>query len=112
MGKDDVKKQKEKVDEVEKVEKVDKDWQEWEDKYKRALADYQNLEKRVAEERKNWIALANKELLLRLLPILDTLMLASAHSQDQGLQVSIRQFLDVLRNEGVTKIETVGKEFD
>src|SRR6266699_1471361 len=86
--------------------------QESEDKYRRALADYQNLQKRVQEERLALIQAANKELLLRLLPVLDTLELANKHVQDKGLQVSIGQFLDTLKAEGVTKIETVGKEFD
>ena len=83
-----------------------------ENSYKRALADYQNLQKRVAEERSDWLKIANRELLLRLLPILDTLMLARNHSQDQGLQVSVNQFLDVLKSEGVIRIETKDKEFD
>lgn len=85
---------------------------ELEDQLKRVLADYQNLEKRVAEERKEWIKSANKELILRLLPVLDTLMLVSNHVQDEGLRLSIQQFLDVLRNEGVERIETVGCEFN
>lgn len=85
---------------------------ELEDKYKRALADYQNLEKRVREERADWIKTANKELLLRLLPILDTLILAKKHSKDQSLTVSTGLFLDTLKAEGVEKIETIGKEFD
>src|SRR6266581_2556132 len=86
--------------------------QESEDKYRRALADYQNLQKRVQEERLGLIQSANKELLVRLLPVLDTLELASKHVEDKGLQVTIGQFLDTLKSEGVTKIETVGKEFD
>lgn len=85
---------------------------EFEDKYKRALADYQNLEKRVREERVDWLKTANKEMILRLLPILDTLMLAQKHSKDQSLAVSIGLFLDTLKAEGVEKIETNGKEFD
>jgi molecular chaperone GrpE len=87
-------------------------YQELENKYKRALADYQNLEKRVREERVGLIKLANRELLLRLLPILYTLLLAQQHSNDQSLAVSIQQFLDALKDEGAAKIETIGKEFD
>ncbi len=83
-----------------------------ENNYKRALADYQNLEKRVREEKSNWIKVANKELLLRILPILDTLLFASVHSKDQSLTVSIQQFLDVLKSEGVERVKTVGEEFD
>lgn len=83
-----------------------------EGKYKRALADYQNLQRRAQEDRLHWMQSANQDLLLRLLPVLDTLMLASKHIQDQGLTVSINQFLDTLKTEGVTKVETVGNDFD
>jgi molecular chaperone GrpE len=47
-----------------------------------------------------------------LLPVFDTLVLANQHVQNDGLQVSINQFLDTLKSEGVTKIDTVGREFD
>ncbi len=83
-----------------------------ENQVKRVLADYQNLQKRTVEQRGEWIMTANKDLLLRLLPVLDTLILASKHSQDKSLQVSIQQFLVVLQSEGVKKIETIGKMFD
>lgn len=83
-----------------------------ENNYKRALADYQNLQKRVQEEKSEWVRSANKELLLRILTVLDTLILAQQHVQDQGLQISVQQFLDVLKGEGVTRIETAGKEFN
>ena len=83
-----------------------------ENQVKRVLADYQNLEKRVAEQRREWIVNANRDLLLRLLPILDTLILASKHSEDKSLQVSIQQFLVVLESESIKKIETTGKMFD
>ena len=85
---------------------------ELENQTKRTLADYQNLEKRVDVEKREWILISNKNLLLRLLPILDTLMLASKNSQDQSLQVSVNQFLDVLKSEGVIRIETKDKDFD
>jgi molecular chaperone GrpE len=85
---------------------------EFEAKYKRALADYQNLEKRVAEQRIDLIQGANKDLLLRLLPVLDTLILAQQHASDKTIEVSVNHFLDILKSEGVTRIETVGKAFD
>ena len=83
-----------------------------EDQLKRALADYQNLEKRVQNEKRDWILSANKSLILKLLPILDTLFLAQKHIQDEGLTLSIQNFLDILKEEGVEKIETKDKQFD
>src|SRR3990170_987228 len=105
------KKKKEAKEEKEQDE-CKKNLEELENQVKRTLADYQNLEKRTMDDRKNWIALANKELLLRLLPVLDTLIMAQKHNNDQSLKVSIKQFEDVLKNEGVVRIETLGYDFD
>jgi molecular chaperone GrpE len=85
---------------------------QFENQYKRSMADYQNLEKRIAEEKRAWIKAANKNLLLQLLPGLDSLLLAEKHTQDEGVKLSIKHFLDILENAGVTKIETVDKDFD
>ncbi len=83
-----------------------------ENQLKRALADYQNLEKRIQTEKQDWIRLANKDLLLRLLPGLDSLLLAEKHTEDEGVKISIKHFLDIFTEIGVQKIETVGKDFD
>lgn len=97
---------------VAELEELHSKLEESESKYRRALADYHNLQKRVSEEKQDWVRSSNKELLLRLLPVLDTLELANKHINDQGLKVSINQFLDILKVEGVTKIKTVGEVFD
>lgn len=100
------------VEERDEYEELEQRAQEWEEKYKRALADYQNLVKRVQEEKADWIRSANRELLLRILPLLDTLILAGQHSEDQTLKVTLQQFLDLLKAEGVERIKTDGKDFD
>ena len=101
-----------KHEETKKQNEENKEFANLENQLKRALADYQNLEKRIAEEKSSWIKAANKNLLLKLLPGLDSLLLAEKHTQDEGVKLSIKHFLDILENEGVKKIETVGKVFD
>lgn len=86
--------------------------QELEDKYKRALADYQNLQRRTLEEKREWARLSNKDLILKILPILDTLMLAEKHTKDQNFVLTVQQFLHALEEEGVKRIKTVGEEFN
>ena len=86
--------------------------EELENQVKRIFADYQNLEKRVANERREWLIKANKDLILRLLPAIDFLLLSSEHIEDEGLKLSIQQFFDILKEEGVEKIETQGRDFD
>jgi molecular chaperone GrpE len=101
------------VDEaIDETEILKQQVEDTENKYKRALADYQNLQKRSLEDRQEWIRTANKDLLLRILTVFDTLVLASKHSDDKNLQVSINHFLDILKSEGVTRIKTEGEKFD
>lgn len=98
--------------ERERIQELEEKVKDFEEKWKRAVADYQNQEKWVREQRAEWIRSANKDLLLRILPILDTLIIAQQHSSDQSLQVSINQFTSILKEEGVVRIETAGKVFD
>ena len=105
---DDVEEQVELEEDTDLLQKLE----QAENKFKRALADYQNLEKRALEDRREWIRSANKDILLRLLPILDTLILAQKHDKNKTLEISINQFLDVLKSEGVVKIDTIGQIFD
>lgn len=86
--------------------------EELENQNRRVLADYRNLENRAQNERAEWILKANKELLLNFLPVLDTLIQANKHSKDQSLVLSLQQFLDILKKEGVEKIKTEGESFD
>lgn len=95
-----------------RVSELEQEITEIESKYKRALADYQNLEKRVLQDKAEWLKLTNRDLLLHFLPVLDTLILAYTHSKNDALKVSIMQFRDVLKSEGLTKIEAVGEKFD
>lgn len=86
---------------------------EWEEKYKRALADYQNLERRTAQERKAYIALANRELMEQLLEPLDFMGKAVEHLQDKGVQMVIDRFHAVLAEQGLEEIHIKkGDQFD
>lgn len=81
----------------------------------RALADYQNLEKRVASEKEVWVKYAGAEILSGFLPVLDTLKLAlksSPEESKQGLALSIKQFENVLADLGVAPVVAVGRLFD
>ena len=85
---------------------------ELEEKLKRALADYHNLEKRIEEERKLLSKLSASLLIEKLLPILDNLEQAQSHFNDQGLEIVLKQFRDILQTEGVEEIPAVGVQFD
>lgn len=96
----------------EKSEELERQELVFENQLRKALADYQNLEKRVALEKEELIRSANRGLILRLLPALDTLLLADKHTQDEGLRLSVKQIFDTLEKEGLKKIETKDQEFN
>lgn len=84
----------------------------WKNKYLRALADYQNLEKRVKVAREDEVKYASGNILLKILPVLDILEQVSKANSDQGLILALKQFYEVLTRENVQKIEVLGNEFD
>lgn len=81
-------------------------------KYLRALADYQNLEKRIYDERGELFKNANKNLILKLLPFLDSLNKAEVFIKDNGLKIVKEQFQKTLQEEGLEELDVLGKEFD
>ncbi len=79
----------------------------------RALADYDNLRKRTEGEKEVWTQIASKNLIVRLLPVLDTLESAQRHLEDQGLAIAINEFKKVLEEEGLEEIKPgKGDKFD
>jgi molecular chaperone GrpE len=81
-------------------------------KWKRAVADYRNLERRVNDQQRAVVKFANALLIEKLLAVGDDLERANEHLQDGGLKLIIDRFKDILKSEGVDMIETQDKEFD
>ncbi|MGE5041350.1 MAG: nucleotide exchange factor GrpE [Candidatus Levyibacteriota bacterium] len=95
-----------------KVELLEARITELEDQLKRAVADYRNLEVRQREEKIEFVKYANKNLIESLLPAFDTLLLAEKYTQDENFKVTVKHVLDVLKNAGIERIGTNGKQFD
>lgn len=83
-----------------------------ENKWKRALADYDNLQKRIGREKEEFIKFATCVLIDKILAVLSDLERAQAHLKDQGLELAIGKLKDVLKKEGLEEIEVSGKKFD
>jgi len=75
-----------------------------EENWKRALADYQNLLRRVEADKTQFAKFANANLIARLLPSLDIINLAASHSPDLGVQMAAKQFDQALKDEGLENI--------
>ncbi|MBI4226093.1 nucleotide exchange factor GrpE [Candidatus Roizmanbacteria bacterium] len=96
----------------EELEKTKKDSEDYKNKYLRALADYQNYEKRVSDEKIQTGQIATTGLLLKLLPFLDHLEKAEVFIKDQGLKMIKDKFYEMLHDIGLEEIQVLGKPFD
>jgi molecular chaperone GrpE len=84
-----------------------------EDQLKRAVADYQNLEKRVTEGRSELSKWATGDLITRILPTLDhldTALKGAEESQEKsgwltGVELAVKEMKRVLEEEGLTPVQ-------
>ncbi len=95
-----------------KKAKVDQKLEDFENRFKRVLADYTNLEKRIEREKSDFIKLANAQILDKLLPVLDDLELCEKHLKDKGVSLVYNRFREVLQSEGVGEIKALGEKFN
>ncbi len=109
---------------LEKLEKeleiAKKSAQEHLDGWKRAQADYVNLKRRVENDITDLAAFANADLISKLLPVLDNFRRAFIHIPKEkeeddwvkGIKQVEKQLEDILKSEGLEKIDILGKEAD
>ncbi|MGH7814483.1 MAG: nucleotide exchange factor GrpE [Candidatus Binataceae bacterium] len=98
----------------------DQEIAEFKDKYLRALADGENVRKRIRQQSEETIRLQREALLHDLLPVADNLERAveaarggsDAGAIAQGIEMVLRSLLDFLRANGVTPIVSIGEAFD
>jgi len=90
------------------------------DKRLRALAEADNLKKRLIKEKEEFVKFAAEGVLADLLPVLDNLDLALAHGRSvaackdvvQGVDMTRKAFLDILARHGLEPCCRVGEEFN
>ena len=88
-------------------------------KWKRALADYQNLQKETAKEKAEFVKFANSAILMEILPVYENLKTSLEHADEnnhdawlKGIKHVIKQFENILKDNGVEIINPVDSEFN
>ncbi|MEK7663943.1 MAG: nucleotide exchange factor GrpE [Patescibacteria group bacterium] len=107
------------VSEIEASE-LEKKCQEYLNNWKRAQADFENYKKDEAERAGYLIKYAKEDIILNILPILDSIDLAKKQMPgdiknkgwSEGFLQIQTQIKDFLRREGIVQIETIGQPFD
>lgn len=93
---------------------------EYFDKWLRLRAEFENFKKRVQKEKTDLMKFGNESLLKALLPVLDNLARAIDHGKGPGGNASLiagveltqKQFLNILEKFGVKPISAIGEVFD
>lgn len=107
------------IDNTEEIKNLEGRVASLEDLLKRAVADYQNLEKRVHEDSMSVVNRSRAELLKKMVPVLDHLEAAlnGADEEDRqsgwlkGVELAVKELNQVLSSEGLGRIEADG-QFD
>jgi molecular chaperone GrpE len=89
------------------------------ERYLRLAADFDNFRKRTAQELGRRAAAQKESFIRDLLPVIDNLERAVGHGAPdatdalrQGVQMTLRQFVQVMREHGFEPREDVGRSFD
>ena len=80
--------------------------------YLRALADYQNFEKRVREQKEDFIKSASKRIISKLLPLLNNLEKAEIFVKDPGLKLIKDELEKILKEEGLEELNVLGSIYN
>lgn len=102
------------------IEALRKDIDELKDRYLRSAAEMENTRKRLEREKADYFQFAQSDLIKDLLGVLDNLERACKTGGEspenkcfqEGLDLILKQFLDLLRKRGVTPIEPTSNKFD
>ena len=105
-------------DAQQQVEKLTAELKEQTDRSLRLQADFENFRRRTAKEKEELSAVVTQGILKDMLPLLDNFERAmAAEAKDgeafqKGVEMIFTQFGEVLKKNGLEKIETEGQKFD
>ena len=81
-------------------------------KFLYAMADFENYKKRMVRQQTEHLERAAEQLVVKLLPVFDTVDLAIAHGGGEEVQQIWSSLFDTLEKEGLERIDPLGKPFD
>lgn len=116
------KNQEEKLEQIENSDpkgntKIQEELENTTDRLKRLMAEFDNFKKRTAKEREMLYNSIVGDVAQKLLPVLDNLeKAANSETNDenykQGIQLVLKQYIEMIGTFGIQEIESVGKTFD
>ena len=99
-----------------------KELEELRERFVRSAADFENAKKRLARDKDEFAKFAQERFIRDVLPVLDNLERALSHVPEtedsavkgivSGIQMVFKQFNEILKTQGLKRVESVGKPFD
>ena len=104
----------------EKVQSLENEVNKFKELALRKAAEFENYKRRTENDQLNLIKYAAESLIIKLLPTVDDLERSLAHMTDEtdvnkikeGIQLIYNKFMKTLNEQGVEKLDSVGKPFD
>ena len=104
----------------EKINQLETEVAELKDKLLRKAAEFENYKRRTENDQINLITYAAESFIQKLLPVVDDFERSLSHIDDaqevdaikKGLNLIYSKFIKVLEDQGVKKIDAIGKPFD
>lgn len=101
----------------EKKDKKDTKIEELTDRLQRTMAEFDNFRKRTEKEKASMYVIGAKEIIEKMLPVVDNFERALANAQEgdafaEGVQMIYKQLMTAFDEMGVKAIEAVGQQFD
>jgi molecular chaperone GrpE len=102
------------------VEKYKQETEDWKDRCYRKAAEFENYKRRTDNDQLNLLKYAAESLIRKLLPVVDDFERSLTHidsAQDvesikKGIQLVYEKMMKVFSEQGIEKIDAVGKPFD
>ncbi|MBL7055077.1 nucleotide exchange factor GrpE [Candidatus Woesearchaeota archaeon] len=106
----DRKRKEKKADEKEEINELT-------DSLQHLQAEFENYKKRIDKEKQEFVKYAKSDLIVKLLPSLDSFELALKHTSDKekfikGTELIFAQIYSLLESEGLRPIKAIGETFD
>lgn len=104
----------------EKIKELEKQSAEWQDKFLRKVAEFENYKRRSETDQLNLLKYAAESFIIKLLPVVDDFERSISHLKDEkslsqveeGIKLVYNKLIKTLEEQGVKKIESIGKPFD
>ncbi len=103
-----------------KIEELEKERDSWKDKFLRKAAEFENYKKRVENDQIAILSYSSESFIKKILPVVDDFERSLQHINDaqdvenikKGIELIYSKLMKFLEEQGVTKIDSVGKPFD